>query len=373
MRIVIAPDSYKESISAVEAAEALAAGARQANPAAEIDLCPMADGGEGTVEAMVAATGGEFREANTFGPLGEPMRARLGLLGDGSGSVMEMAAAAGIALVPPDMRDPLLTTTFGVGSLIRAALDLGVRRIMLGIGGSATVDGGAGCAQALGVAFIDGSGQACVCGLAGGRLASITRIDMSDRDPRIADADIRVACDVTNPLTGPDGAAAVYAPQKGATAEMVDLLEAGLANLAEVIRRDLGIDVEHLPGAGAAGGLGAGLVAFAGAKLASGVRIVADAVGLPDRLEGADLVITGEGSFDRSSRFDKAAVGVARMAAERGVPVVCIPGRATADAPHEHFRLVRPLVAGDVTAAQAIARPRPVLQRRAAEAIRELF
>ena len=372
MRVLIAPDSFKETLSAIDVAAALAAGVRQAAPEAQLDLCPMADGGEGTVEAMVAATGGKFDSADVFGPLGEQRRARFGMLGDGRTAVIEMAAAAGLALVAPDRRDPMRTTTFGVGGLIRAALDREVKAIVIGIGGSATVDGGCGCAQALGVTFVDADGRACVCGLAGGGLGSIGRIDISDRDPRLAGVDIRVACDVTNPLTGPDGAAAVYGPQKGATAEMVQILEAGLKNLAEVIRRDLGIDVEHIAGAGAAGGLGAGLVAFAGARLESGVRIVADAVGLADRLAKADLVITGEGSFDAQSGSGKTACGVAEMAQRAGAAVICIPGQAAAEAPRDLFRLVRPLVAGDVTVDQAMAEPSRLLQLCAAEAIKEL-
>ncbi len=372
MKVVIAPDSFKETLSAVEVARAIAARVAEAAPDAEIDLCPMADGGEGTVEAMVAATGGEFRTADVFGPLGEPRRARFGLLAGGATAVIEMAAAAGLALVPPEKRAPLLTTTFGVGCLIRAALDAGARKLVVGLGGSATVDGGAGCAQALGVVFIDTGGAGSPCGLAGGGLATIGHIDMSGRDPRVAGADIRVACDVTNPLTGPEGAAAVYGPQKGATPAMVEQLEAGLANLAEVIRGDLGVDVEHLPGAGAAGGLGAGLVAFASAKLESGIAIVAEAVGLAGRVAGADLVITGEGRLDGQTAAGKLPVGVAELASAVGVPTVCIPGQATPDAPRELFADIRPLVAGHVTVEEAMADPAPLLACRAAEAVREL-
>ncbi len=379
MRVVVAPDSFKETLSAVEVARALAAGVAEAAPQAEVDLCPMADGGEGTVEALVAATAGEVRRADVFGPLGEPRRAAFGLLGErGAGAgqarptaVIEMAAAAGLALVPPERRDPLLTTTFGVGCLLRAALDAGARRLVVGIGGSATVDGGTGCAQALGVVFVDKRGRGCPCGLAGGGLAEIARIDLTGRDPRIDRAELLVACDVTNPLTGPAGAAAVYGPQKGAGPEAVERLEAGLTNLAEVIRRDLGVDVEHLPGAGAAGGLGAGLVAFAGARLQSGVDIVAEAVGLARRLHGADLVLTGEGRFDAQSAAGKVPVGVARLAERAGVPVVCIPGQADADAPGALFRLVRPLVAGGVTPAEAMSDGARLLRVRAAEAVRE--
>lgn len=372
MKVVIAPDSFKETLSAVEAARALAAGVADAAPEAEVDLCPMADGGEGTVEAMVAATEGSVLTADTFGPLGEPIRADFGLLGDGKTAVIEMAAAAGLALVPPRKRNPLRTTTFGVGGLIRAALDAGAERMVVGIGGSGTVDGGTGCAQALGVVFIDKHGRLSPCGLAGGGLRDIDRIDVTDRDARLSRCDIRVACDVTNPLTGLDGAAAVYGPQKGATAEMVEILDAGLVNLAAVIRRELGIDVEHLPGAGAAGGLGAGLVAFAGATLQRGVEIVAEAVGLADRLRDADVAITGEGKLDSQSAAGKTAFGVAQAAAAAGAAAVCIPGQAGADAPRELFRLVLPLAAGDVTVAQALAEPAAILRRRAAEAVRQV-
>ncbi len=370
MKVVVAPDSFKESLSAVEAAEAIAEGVRAARPDADIDLCPMADGGEGTVEAMVAATGGEFHQVEVFGPLGELRQARFGILGDGRTAAIEMAAAAGLALVPRERRNPLLTTTFGVGCLIRAALDAGAGEILVGIGGSATVDGGTGCAQALGVVFVNTDGRAAPCGLAGGGLATIGRIDLSGREPRIADCEIRVACDVDNPLTGPNGAAAVYGPQKGATPEMVKALDSGLANLAAVIRRDLGLDVEHLPGGGAAGGLGAGLVAFLGAELQRGLKVVAEAVNLPRRLRGADVVITGEGKLDAQSAAGKTAVGVARIARAAGVPVICLPGQADQDAPADLFLEVRPLVAGSVRPEQAMAEAAELLTRRADEAIR---
>jgi len=371
MKIVIAPDSFKESLSAAQVARALAEGARCACPAAEIDLCPMADGGEGTVDAMVAATGGTTQTVQVCGPLGEPVRARFGLLGGGGppAAVIEMAAASGLALVPAGRRDPLRTTTFGTGQLVLAALEAGARDVLVGVGGSATVDGGCGAAQALGVVFVARDGQPCVCGLAGGGLADVARIDLSDRDPRLADARVRVACDVTNPLTGPDGAAAVYGPQKGATGEAVAELEAALRHLAELIRRDVGLDVEALPGAGAAGGLAAGLVAFAGAALEPGADLVAEAVGLPARLAGADLCLTGEGKLDASSRFGKTAVGAARLAAAAGVPTVCIPGQAAGDAPREAFAAVLPLAADGVSVSDALGNPAELLARRAEEAV----
>ena len=401
MRVLIAPDSFKECLPAAAVASAMAEGVLSARPDAQVDLCPMADGGEGTVDAMVAATGGKTMFADVYDPLGGPIRARFGLLGrpvqpalpgqlglaaaaplaQGQGTpaarggsivaVIEMAAASGLTLVPPELRDPLRTTTFGTGQLILAALDAGARQILIGIGGSATCDGGCGCAQALGVVFTDSRGQPCVCGLAGGGLADICGIDMAARDPRIADARLRVACDVRNPLLGPNGAAAVYAPQKGATAEAVEKLEAGLANLADAIRRELGLDVADLDGAGAAGGLGAGLVALAGATLERGVDVVAEAVGLARRLAWADLCLTGEGSLDAQSAAGKTAVGVADLARNAGVPVICIAGIVQPDAPVEMFDDVVSLVDEDVAPAVAVRQAPTLLQSRAAEVMRK--
>lgn len=381
MKVVIAPDSFKESLSALEVARAIADGVREVEGDAVVDLCPMADGGEGTLDAMVAATGGMFRTAVVLGPLGESREARFGLIDDGATAVIEIAEAAGLGLVRREERDPLRASTFGVGQLIRAALDGGsegpgrpggVDRMIVGIGGSATTDGGAGCAQALGVVFFDAAGRVCADGLAGGDLRDIRRVDLGARHPRVGRCEILVACDVTNPLTGPDGAAAVYGPQKGATPPMVHALDRNLAHLAAVVREHVGVDVEDLPGAGAAGGLGAGLVAFAGARLCSGVEIVADAVGLADRVRGADLVITGEGRFDAQSASGKTAAGVARVADEAGVPCICIPGHHAADAPRGVFRMVRPLVADDVTHERALADPAGLLRRRTAEVLRTL-
>ena len=396
MRIVIAPDSFKESLSAIEVASAIAEGALAACPQATVDLCPMADGGEGTVEAMVAATGGEFITADVFDPLGSKIRARYGMLGeassaslpgelglagaqllaDGEGvgaightAVIEMAAASGLALVPAEKRDPTVTTTFGTGELIMAALERGAREIIIGIGGSATTDGGCGCAQALGVSFLNATGEPCVCGLAGGGLPDIARIDLSTRDPRVAQTRIRVACDVTNPLTGPGGAACVYGPQKGATPQQVLDLDAGLVKLAGVIRESIGMDVEKVPGAGAAGGLGAGLMAFAGATLERGITMIAEAVNLESRLAGADLCITGEGKFDSQSAHGKTAFGVAQIAKAAGVPVICVCGIADDDAPFDEFDSVHALVSDTVTVRQAMAEAETLLKDRAARAV----
>ncbi|MBY6273980.1 MAG: glycerate kinase [Bacillaceae bacterium] len=324
MRIVIAPDSYKGSLTAAQVAEAMAAGVRRVWPDASVTLIPMADGGEGTVQALVDATGGRLVPATVRGPLGDPVEAAFGLLGDGETAVIEMAQASGLPLVPPDRRNPLVTSTYGTGELIRRALDLGARRLIIGIGGSATNDGGAGMAQALGARLLDSDGRDLEPG--GGALERLARIDVTGLDPRLRAVEVTVACDVDNPLTGPRGASAVFGPQKGATPEMVARLDAALHRWAEVIRRDLGRDVEAVPGAGAAGGLGAGLMAFLDAELRRGVEIVVEATGLERHLPGADLCLTGEGNTDFQTVRGKTPMGVAAAARRHGVPVICLSG-----------------------------------------------
>lgn len=373
MKIILAPDSFKESLSAVDVAEAMARGAVAACgddvPLTVVSL-PIADGGEGTVECMLAAAGGRRMVADVTGPLGARVAAAWGLLADGRTAVIEMAAASGLPLVPPAKRNPLRTTTFGTGELIAAALDRGAGRIIIGIGGSATVDGGVGMAQALGGRFRDDGFQEI--GRGGGQLGRIARIDLEQLDPRTADLEILVACDVTNPLTGPRGAAAVYGPQKGATPEQVAMLDAGLAHLAECIRRDLEIDVEKVPGAGAAGGLGAGLMAFLGAKLVPGIDLVLDTVGYAAHLEDADLVVTGEGSLDGSSLEGKATVGVARRAHNAGVPCVAVAGRLHGDVDalrKEGIVTAVALVSDRVTAEDAMARASKLVEQRTCEAV----
>ncbi len=399
MKIVIAPDSFKESLSAAEVAQAIANGVLAVLPEAQIDLCPMADGGEGTVDAMIAATGGRFVTADVFDPLGQEIRAKFGLLGLGADEAMlpgevglnaaniaaegqvlgdigataiiEMAAASGLGLLPMDKRNPMRTTTYGTGQLIMAAIEAGARQIILGIGGSGTTDGGCGCAQALGVTFSESDGEPCVNGLAGGALESIATIDLASRDERIAATDIRVACDVNNPLLGPEGAAAVYGPQKGATDEMVKKLETNLGHLAEIIREQLDLDINAIPGSGAAGGLGAGLIAFAGANLENGGKLIADAVRLPNRLRGADLCITGEGKIDAQSRFGKVPVRVASIAGQEGVSTICIAGLVAEDAPRELFSDLRALVEGNVSPEMSMTDPGPILTARTKEAMRD--
>ena len=323
MRIVVAPDSFKESLSAPEAAHAIAEGIRRVCPDAEILEVPMADGGEGTVEALVQATCGEIVQCTATGPLGEPVEAFYGRLGSGNAVVVEMAASSGLHLVPKDRRDARNTTTRGTGELILRALGEAPDRLIVGIGGSATNDAGAGMAQALGYRLLDAEGcDVAPGGAALSRLARIVRPGMRPWDG----VDIVVACDVTNPLTGPKGASRVYGPQKGATPSDVAELDAALAHFADIVYRDLGIGIQHMPGAGAAGGLGGGLVAFLGATIRRGVEIMAEASGLEAAVEGTDLVFTAEGRLDGQSVHGKTPVGVAHIAQRHGVPCVALAG-----------------------------------------------
>ena len=324
MRIVIAPDSFKESLSAARAAKALAKGWWQFRPKDEIDLIPMADGGEGTAEALVAATQGRWETLSVTGPLGKPVEASYGVLGGEQTAVVEMAAASGLVLAPPGERNPGVTTTRGTGELIRHALDHGARRLIVAIGGSATNDGGAGMAQALGYRFLDTRNAELPAG--GLALEALARIDTSQAHPALAACQVDVACDVDNPLCGPKGASMLYGPQKGADPGMAARLDAALAHFAEIVERDLGVSIAKLPGSGAAGGLGGGLAAFAGGHLRGGAGLVAEACQLERRVRGAALVITGEGRLDGQSVHGKTPVGVARVARALGVPVVAVAG-----------------------------------------------
>jgi glycerate kinase len=335
MKIVLAPQALKGSLDAAAVGQAMAEGVRIALPDAEIAIIPVADGGEGTVRALVAATGGQLLHTRAPGPLGEPVEAEWGLLGtdvaapDVKTAVIEMAAAAGLPLVPPERRDPCVTTTYGVGELLRAALDAGCTSILIGIGGSATNDGGAGMAQALGARLLDAHGNDLPPG--GAALSQLVRIDVSGVDARLAQTAVRVACDVTNPLVGPEGASVVYGPQKGATPEMVSELDAALAHYAAILRRDLGADVADRPGAGAAGGLGAGLLAFAHAELVPGARLVFEALRFDERIRGADLIFTAEGRLDAQTAYGKAVGAVAAAGQRQGIPVVALAGAVAMD------------------------------------------
>ncbi|MDX2035668.1 MAG: glycerate kinase [Isosphaeraceae bacterium] len=371
MKVVIAPDKFKGALSAPDVARAMARGVRRASSRAVIDEVPMADGGEGTVDALIAATGGRERFTDVAGPLGDPVRARWGILGDGSTAVLEMAAASGLVLVPAQQRDPRRASTRGTGELLLAALDAGVSRVILGIGGSATNDGGAGLAQALGYRLLDANGDELPPG--GAALARLDRIDAERVDPRVREVVVEVACDVDNPLCGPRGASAIYGPQKGANPEMVLELDAALARFASVAARDLGRDVADLPGAGAAGGLGAGLVAFAGGRLSRGAGLVIDAVGLERRLAGAAVCFTGEGAIDGSSLFGKTAIAVARLARTWDCAVVALVGSIGPGAEaalDEGVTAVLPIAPGPSSLEDAITRTAADLERAAEQAMR---
>lgn len=321
MRVVVAPNAFKGTLTATVAARAMAAGVREAFPGAEVFEVPVADGGDGTVEALVDANHGEYRTARVEGPLGDPVDARFGLI-DRRTAVVELATASGLALLDPARRDPRNATTYGFGQLLEAAREQGAREIIAGIGGSATNDGGAGMAQAVGYRLLDADGGEIPRG--GAALARLARIEAGrfSRWPQR----LRVACDVDNPLVGPRGASHVYGPQKGADPATVRALDAALGHLAEIVARDLGVDAESLPGAGAAGGTGYGMVAFLGAELVPGAPLVVEAAGLDARLEGADLVITGEGRVDAQTAYGKAPGEVAKRAHRAGVPVLLLAG-----------------------------------------------
>ena len=354
LKIIIAPDSFKGSLSAREAAEAMAAGVRCAHPDAVLILMPLADGGEGTVEALVLATNGWRETSRVAGPLGETVEAAWGRLGpDGETAVVEMAAAAGLLLVPPDRRDPRRTTTWGVGALLGQAVGAGANRIIVGLGGSATNDGGAGAMQALGVRFWDAAGDLLPEPITGGDLARVARVDASALRPLFAGVEVVIASDVTNPLLGPDGASAVYGPQKGADTAMVIELDAALTEYAAVLNRDLGRDVAGAAGAGAAGGMGAGLMAFLDARMQSGIDLVLDAARFEEWAAGADWLLTGEGRIDAQTLAGKTISGVLRRCRPLGIPAIAFGGSVD-DAAGEQLaarglRVVFPIVSGPMS------------------------
>ena len=324
MKIVIAPQAFKGSLSALNVANAVTEGVQRIFPRAQIVICPVADGGDGTLETLVESSGGKIMETNVTDPKGKSIVAQWGAMGDGNTAVIEMARTSGLALLTLEERDPLNATTYGLGEIIISALNEGFRKFIVGIGGSATNDAGAGMAQALGIKLVDQEGRNLVYG--GAALQNLSTIDTSNIDRRVLESDFQVACDVNNPLTGPEGASAVYGPQKGATKENIRQLDSALSVLAEVTKRELGKDISNLEGAGAAGGLGAGMVAFVEGHLRAGVDIVLDTVNFAEKLKAADLVITGEGSMDFQTVYNKAPIGVARMAREKGIPTIGISG-----------------------------------------------
>ena len=314
-------------MSATMAAEAMLAGIRKAVPDAIVDCCPIADGGEGTLEALISALPGDLQRITVSGPLGDPVDTEFAIFPEGQFAVVESAAAAGLQLVPEPLRDPAKTSSYGVGELIAAACAAAPRKIIVALGGSATNDGGCGMAQALGVRFFDHNGDEIRQPMCGDMLSKLARIDATERLPALSNIEMIVASDVQNPLTGPQGAAQVYGPQKGATAEQVAQLDAGLVHLAALLRHDLNIDIEELPGSGAAGGLGGGLVAFTGATISSGIDTVLDAVEFDQRVSSCDLCLTGEGRIDAQSASGKACMGVAQAASKHGVPTIALVGQ----------------------------------------------
>lgn len=333
MRILVAPDKFRGTLTARQAAEAVASGWRRVRPDDDLELVPMADGGEGTMDALIEALGGRVELATVAGPLGDPVRAAFGVAAGPTGSlgVVEMARASGLAVLAEARRDVLQASTRGTGELMRRALDAGVDRLVVCIGGSATNDGGVGMAAALGARLLDERGHELPGG--GLALAELDRIDLSDMHAGLARVSVTGACDVDNPLTGPAGASAVYGPQKGATPDDVAVLDRALAHLAAIVERDLGIALKDEPGAGAAGGLGFGLMAFCGARLHPGVEVVMDALGLAARIDRADLVVTGEGSLDEQSMRGKVPAGVLEACRLAEVPAVVVCGRASIELP----------------------------------------
>lgn len=374
MKIVIAPDSFKDSLSAEKVADAIAAGLADVMPHAQLVKCPMADGGEGTVEAIVAAGNGQLRRNHVQGPLGAPVEAHWGWLPDSHTAIIEMAEASGLQLLKPEQRNACITSTFGTGELIKAALDAGARRVILAIGGSATNDAGAGALQALGLGLFDAQGNHLPRG--GLALAHVARIELSGLDPRLAEVRFEIAADVNNPLCGEHGASAIFGPQKGASAEQVRLLDQALGHFADHCANVLPKDVRHEPGSGAAGGLGFAAKAFFGAQFRAGVEVVAELLGLAEAVKGADLVITGEGRFDAQTLRGKTPFGVASIARAEGVPVVVLAGTLGEgyQALYEHgINAAFAIASGPMTLQDACARAAPLLTDRARDIARLLI
>lgn len=371
MKIVIAPQTFKGSLSALEVAKSMDEGVKRVLPDAETLLVPVADGGDGTLETLVEATSGEIRTVKVTGPIGKTVTAEWGALGDGETAMIEMARTSGLALLTESERNPLTTTTYGLGETIREAVNAGFRSFIIGIGGSATNDGGAGMAQALGVRLLDKNGKDLPPG--GAALANLHRIDMSGLDSLVQNSRFSVACDVSNPLTGPEGASAVYGPQKGATPAIVRQLDDALQNFAEVVQRDLGQNIDDVAGAGAAGGLGGGMMAFLNGTLRTGVDIVLDQVGLNDKLRNAKLVITGEGQLDFQTVYHKAPIGVAWRARAMGIPVVAISGslgKGFENVHPEGIDAVFDIVSSPMTLDEASSRADELIANATAEAMR---
>lgn len=324
MKIVIAPDSYKGSLSALEVAKSIQKGILNFDENIETVIVPMADGGEGTVQSLIDVSGGKIVELTVHDPLFREINSFYGIMGDGVTAVFEIAAASGLPLLNPEERNPLLTTTYGTGELIKDALNRGCEKFIIGLGGSATNDGGCGMAQALGVKFLDKNGKEV--GMGGGELSKISSIDLSGIDQRINNASFLAACDVDNPLCGAKGASAVYGPQKGASENDVIALDNGLNHFSQIVKQQLRLDIKDIPGSGAAGGLGAGVLIFLNARLEWGITIVTRTTQLAEKMEDTDLVITGEGRIDFQTAFGKTPFGVAQIAKTKNIPVIVLAG-----------------------------------------------
>ncbi|MFF2481086.1 glycerate kinase [Paenibacillus sp. NPDC058071] len=371
MRIVIAPDSFKGSLDAPQAGEAIAKGVRRAAPHSETIILPMADGGEGTMQCLIAATNGKLVPVRVSGPLGAPTESHYGLLGDGETAVVELAAASGLYLLDPEDRNPLRTTTFGFGQLIRQALDDGVRRFILALGGSATNDGGAGMLQVLGLQLLDDEGREI--GYGGGELNKLAEIRSENLDARLAECEFAVACDVDHPFVGPNGASAVFGPQKGATPEMVTELDRALTRFADIIAATAGVSVHAIPGSGAAGGTAGGVLAFLKARLEPGAPLVARSIGLKEAIANADLVITGEGRIDAQTAGGKTPLGVAGIAATHGVPAIVLAGSVGEGISELHERgitAVFGILDQPMPLAEAMERTAELLEKTAEQAMR---
>ena len=371
MKILVAPQEFKGSISALSVAEAAETGVMRVFPEAEVVLCPVADGGDGTLETLVEVSGGEVRTCSVQNPMGETITAQWGAMGDGVTAVIEMARTSGLALLSLDERDPLNSSTFGLGQAILEALNQGFRKFIVGIGGSATNDAGAGMAQALGATLLNAEGKSIPFG--GAALADLRSIDISKMDTRIENSQFMVACDVSNPLTGDEGASAVYGPQKGATPEMVAQLDKALLNFAEIVKKDIGKNVSEISGAGAAGGLGAGMLAFMGAELKAGVDIVLETVQRREKLSDVDLVITGEGGMDFQTVYNKAPIGVARIAGEFNIPTIAIAGLLGQNftVVHDHgIRAATSIVDGPISLEESSERASELISNSVEESLR---
>ncbi len=373
MRVLLAPNSFKGSLTAAQAAAAMARGFVEGWPETQTVQVPLADGGEGTVDAILRARGGRLVQREVTGPLGRPVRAAFGVTDGGKTAVIEMAAASGLPLVPPEARDPMVTTTRGTGELIRVALELGARLILIGVGGSATVDGGLGMAQALGVTLLDARGEPVGPGARG--LSRVARVDRSGLHPAVREAEFVVLCDVDNPLCGTEGAAAVFGPQKGARPDQVPLLDEALARWADLIEAESGAEVRSRPGAGAGGGLGAGLAALFGASLRPGAEVILEMVGVGEHLRRAHLAVTGEGRMDGQTLRGKAPVVLARAARDAGVPAVALVGAVGPGAERmlgEGLSAICPILPGPMGEAEAVARAEELLEAGASRLARVL-